>query len=99
VRNQTYLVNLRRLWLVLFGPENAKHIKWRQKNLLVTLDLETILQIVCLTVASVVLGGASVSCSDEDDELIKRCAKGERKAFNRLVLKYQKKVFSRNIRT
>jgi hypothetical protein len=30
------------------------------KNLLVPLDLETILEIVCLTVASVVLGGASV---------------------------------------
>ena len=71
-----------------------RHIEWSQKNLLVTLDLETILKIVCLTVASVVLGGASVSGSDEDEELIKRCAKGEREAFNRLVLKYQKKVFS-----
>jgi len=42
----------------------------------------------------VVLGDASVSVNDEDEELIKRCAKGEREAFNRLVLKYQKKVFS-----
>ncbi len=45
---------------ILFGPENTKHIEWRQKNLLVTLDLETILKIVCLKLASVVLGGASV---------------------------------------
>jgi hypothetical protein len=77
VRNQTCLVNQRRLWPILFGPENAKHIKWRQKNLLVTLDLETILKIVCLTVASVVLGGASVSGNDNDEELIKRCFKGQ----------------------
>ena len=76
-----------------------RHIKWRQKNLLVPLDLETILKIVCLTVASVVLGCASVSDNDDDEELIKRCAKGEMEALNRLVLKYQKKVFSRNIRT
>jgi hypothetical protein len=48
------------MWPILFGPENTKHIEWRQKNLLVPLDLETILKIVCLKVASVVLGGASV---------------------------------------
>ncbi len=82
MRNQTYLVNQRRLWPNFFGPENAKHIKWRQKNLLVTLDLETILKIVCLTVASVVLVCASVSDNDDDQELIRRCAKGEMEALN-----------------
>jgi len=59
----------------------------------VALDLETILNIVCLTIASVSLSGPSVSGSDEDEVLVQRCVKGDREAFNRLVVKYQKKVF------
>ena len=32
--------------------------------------------------------------NDDDEELVKRCAGGDREAFNDLVIKYQKKVFS-----
>jgi RNA polymerase sigma-70 factor (ECF subfamily) len=60
----------------------------------VTLDLETILNLICLTIASVSLVGSSTDNNDDDEELVKRCAGGEREAFNDLVLKYQKKVFS-----
>ncbi|MGA8832489.1 MAG: sigma-70 family RNA polymerase sigma factor [Desulfomonilaceae bacterium] len=59
-----------------------------------TLDLETILNLICLTIASVSLVGSSTDNSDDDEELVKRCAGGDREAFNDLVLKYQKKVFS-----
>lgn len=70
------------------------YIGWRQKNPLVTIDLETILNLICLTISSVALNGTPVSVNDEDEELVRRCAKGDRDAFNRLVTKYQKKVFS-----
>ncbi len=59
-----------------------------------TLDLETILNLICLTIASVSLVGSSTDNNDDDEELVKRCAGGDREAFNDLVLKYQKKVFS-----
>lgn len=58
------------------------------------LDLETILNLICLTIASVSLVGSSMDNNDDDEELVKRCAGGDREAFNDLVLKYQKKVFS-----
>ncbi len=58
------------------------------------LDLETILNLICLTIASVSLAGSSMDNNDDDEELVKRCAGGDREAFNDLVLKYQKKVFS-----
>ncbi|MHB8202597.1 MAG: sigma-70 family RNA polymerase sigma factor [Desulfomonilaceae bacterium] len=59
-----------------------------------TLDLETILNLICLTIASVSLVGSSTANNDDDEEVVKRCAGGDREAFNDLVLKYQKKVFS-----
>ena len=59
-----------------------------------TLDLETILNLICLTLASVSLVGSSTDNRDDDEELVKRCAGGDREAFNDLVVKYQKKVFS-----
>ncbi|MDA8406225.1 MAG: sigma-70 family RNA polymerase sigma factor [Deltaproteobacteria bacterium] len=59
-----------------------------------TLDLETILNLICLTLASVSLVGCSTDNRDDDEELVKRCAGGDREAFNDLVVKYQKKVFS-----
>lgn len=59
-----------------------------------TLDPETILNLICLTITSVLLVGSSVENNDDDEELVKRCAGGDREAFNDLVLKYQKKVFS-----
>jgi len=59
----------------------------------VTLDLETILNLICLTIASVSLVGSSGENNDEDEELVKRCASGDREAFNDLVIKYQKKIF------
>ncbi|MGC8659472.1 MAG: sigma-70 family RNA polymerase sigma factor [Desulfomonilaceae bacterium] len=37
---------------------------------------------------------SSFDNNDEDEELVRRCAGGDREAFNDLVLKYQKKVFS-----
>jgi RNA polymerase sigma-70 factor (ECF subfamily) len=64
------------------------------KNPIVMLDLETILNLICLTIASVSLAGSSMDNNDDDEELVKRCAGGDREAFNDLVLKYQKKVFS-----
>ncbi|MGC8602709.1 MAG: sigma-70 family RNA polymerase sigma factor [Desulfomonilaceae bacterium] len=64
------------------------------KNPHVTLDPETILNLICLTITSVLLVGSSVENNDDDEELVKRCAGGDREAFNDLVLKYQKKVFS-----
>ena len=59
-----------------------------------TFNLETILNLICLTLASVSVIGSSVDNSDEDEELVRRCAGGDREAFNDLVLKYQQKVFS-----
>jgi len=59
----------------------------------VTLDLETILNLICLIIASVSLVGSSGENNDEDEELVKRCASGDREAFNDLVIKYQKKIF------
>ncbi len=59
-----------------------------------TLDIETILNLICLTLTSVLLVGSSVENNDDDEELVKRCAGGDREAFNDLVIKYQKKVFS-----
>jgi RNA polymerase sigma-70 factor (ECF subfamily) len=64
------------------------------KNRHVTLDIETILNLICLTLTSVLLVGSSVENNDDDEELVKRCAGGDREAFNDLVIKYQKKVFS-----
>jgi len=60
----------------------------------VTLDIETILNLICLTLTSVLLVGSSFENNDDDEELVKRCAGGDREAFNDLVIKYQKKVFS-----
>ena len=59
-----------------------------------TLDIETILNLICLTLTSVLLVGSSFENNDDDEELVKRCAGGDREAFNDLVIKYQKKVFS-----
>ncbi len=58
-----------------------------------TLDLETILNLICLIIASVSLVGSSGENHDEDEELVKRCTGGDREAFNQLVIKYQKKIF------
>ncbi|MCX5871829.1 MAG: sigma-70 family RNA polymerase sigma factor [Deltaproteobacteria bacterium] len=58
------------------------------------LDLETILNLICLTVTSLALTGSSSQANDEDEKLIERFANGDREAFSQLVTKYQKKVFS-----
>lgn len=58
------------------------------------LDLETILNLICLTVTSLALTGSASQANDEDEKLIERFANGDREAFNQLVTKYQKKVFS-----
>jgi RNA polymerase sigma-70 factor (ECF subfamily) len=60
----------------------------------VTLNLETILNLICLTIASVAFTGNSTPGNDDDEELVQRCARGDREAFNQLVIKYQKKVYS-----
>lgn len=59
-----------------------------------TLNLETILNLICLTIASVAFTGNSTPGNDDDEELVQRCARGDREAFNQLVIKYQKKVYS-----
>ena len=59
-----------------------------------TLDLETILNLICLTLQVYCLSAVRCENNDEDEELVKRCASGDREAFNDLVIKYQKKVFS-----
>lgn len=58
------------------------------------LSPETILSFLCLTLASLAMIPSLKSGSDEDEELVVRCNRGDREAFNELVLKYQKKVFN-----
>ncbi len=55
---------------------------------------ETILSFLCLTIASLAIIPSFKSGSDDDEELVARCNRGDREAFNELVLKYQKKVFN-----
>lgn len=55
---------------------------------------ETILSFFCLTIASLAIIPKMKSGIDGDEELVARCNRGDREAFNELVLKYQKKIFN-----
>ncbi len=58
------------------------------------LSPETILSLLCLTLASLAVIPSMKSGVDDDEELVSRCNHGDKEAFSELVLKYQKKVFN-----
>lgn len=56
------------------------------------LSLETILSALCLNVVSILLFSSTLE--DEDGEMVDRCLRGERQAFDLLVEKYYKKIYN-----
>lgn len=55
---------------------------------------ETILGCLCLNLVSLVLFSVSKPGNDEDEDLVRRSVQGDRGAFDTLVEKYYKKIYS-----
>ncbi len=55
---------------------------------------ETILGCLCLNIVSLVLSSVTKTGIDDDEDLVRRSVQGEREAFDVLVEKYYKKIYS-----
>jgi RNA polymerase sigma-70 factor, ECF subfamily len=64
----------------------------------VSIPFETILSCLCLTMVSAVLFSGAKAEIDEDMELVQRCLRGDRAAFDLLVEKYYKKIYNLSYR-
>jgi RNA polymerase sigma-70 factor, ECF subfamily len=60
----------------------------------VHLSLETILGLLCLNCVSLVLSSVYRPETDDDREMVARCLRGNREAFDVLVEKYYKKIYN-----
>ena len=63
-----------------------------------SIPFETILTGLCLTMVSAVLFSGAKAEIDEDMELVQRCLRGDRAAFDLLVEKYYKKIYNLSYR-
>ncbi|MGO9119596.1 MAG: hypothetical protein ACLQPD_18550, partial [Desulfomonilaceae bacterium] len=66
----------------------------RRKDIHVWVSPETILSCLCLNTVSSVLFTAIVPANDEDRDAVERSVRGDREAFDLLVEKYYKKIYS-----
>ncbi len=56
--------------------------------------LETIIGLLCLNWLSWFVGAIVEAPEESDDQLVKECVQGSRKAFDRLVEKYHKRIYN-----